>query len=212
MIICSSCGAQQPDGMNFCDQCGAQLPAPQPMGAGMAAPAAAPMYAAPPPAAGVTCANCQHVNPVGSAFCEECGNELAGGPGPMVPLPQQQAYPPVMQPPVMQQMPQTSLKFITPNGAQVPFPPSPTNTWIIGREDPVSGVHPEVDMTPHDPDQTISRRHAQITLQNGQPMLTSITSTNWTKLNGVRIVANQPQVIKAGDKIEFAKCAVTFGM
>lgn len=212
MIICSTCGAQNLDGMNFCDQCGAQLPAPQP--AGQAAAPVAQAYA-PPAAAGITCSNCSHINPLGSGFCEECGTPLAaggGGQAVVAPPPIQQPYQPVIPPPVIPSAAPTSLKFILPSGAQVPFPASPSNTWVIGREDPVSGIHPEIDLTPHDPEQTISRRHAQISLQSGQPVLTSLTSTNWTKLNGARIVVNQPQVIKAGDKIEFAKCAVTLGM
>jgi hypothetical protein len=159
-------------------------------------PAAAP--------SGVTCPNCGHVNPAGSNFCEECGTTLAGAASGAAPVP-----PPLPLPPMP---PPTSLRLITSNGTPIPFPPNTSGAWLIGREDPVSGIHPEIDLTAHDLEQTVSRRHAQISLSGGQAMLTSLTSTNWTKLNGTRIAPNQPTPIKSGDKIEFAKCALTFAM
>lgn len=88
----------------------------------------------------------------------------------------------------------------------------PGMSWLIGREDPVSGVFPDIDLTPYDIEQTASRRHAQITINGGQATLTSITPVNWTRLNGQRLVINQPTPLNTGDKIEFAKVQMTFAM
>jgi len=84
------------------------------------------------------------------------------------------------------------------------------NTWLIGREDPVSNVYPDVDLTPFDPGFTVSRRHAQLTVNGGQASLVSLTRTNWTKVNGQRLPPDQPTPVQSGDQLEFAKVIVTF--
>jgi hypothetical protein len=203
MIVCTQCGAQNMDGLNYCDQCGAKLPAPVPAGApsaqvmtaGAGMPVSPPVAAA-PPTAGVKCA-CGHVNPLGSNFCEECGMPLSA---------------PVPPPSPPSGLPVTLPKFLLATGATINFTPNAAGIWQIGREDAQSGIHPDVDMTTYDTEQTVSRRHAQISLMNGQYMLTSLTTTNWTKLGAVKLTPNQPVPIKPGDQIEFAKCVVTFGV
>ena len=102
-------------------------------------------------------------------------------------------------------------KLVAENGIAIAFKEGQT-TWSIGREDPVSSVFPDIDLTPFDPEYTASRRHAQITISGAQAFLTSVTRTNWTKLNGQRMVPDQPAPIKAGDRIEFAKVVLIFQM
>jgi hypothetical protein len=221
---CQSCGSNQPDGQAFCDQCGAKLSAPLPA---MAVPMSPPTAIVPPPTAVVplapptaivpgpgampgsmTCPACNHINPPGSNFCEECGSPVAA----QQPVAYQPVATPVMPPPVAPTpayMPTPSL--VAANGSLISFKPG-QSSWLIGREDPVSGIFPDVDLTANDPEQTVSRRHAQITVAGGQATLTSLTMTNWTRLNGTRLTPNQPAAIKPGDKIEFAKVTVTFQM
>ena len=66
--------------------------------------------------------------------------------------------------------------------------PSGRREIIIGRDDPISGVHPEVDMTPYGAESGgVSRRHVRLTVLEGQWMITDLQSTNHTRVNGVRI-------------------------
>jgi pSer/pThr/pTyr-binding forkhead associated (FHA) protein len=145
----------------------------------------------------LTCARCGHVNPDDSKFCGECGAPLA----PARPAAQRPA------PPVAG----VSLRLISSNGTTIHFPPSQANAWLIGREDPVNNIHPDIDLTPYDPDRTVSRRHARITLTAGsQPTIVSITMTNWTRVNGTRIETGQPVLLCSGDRIELGRCLLTF--
>jgi hypothetical protein len=136
------------------------------------------------------CPACGFENQPGSKFCSECGTKL----------------------PVVEMAPVTGatapLRFLSAKGV-IHFPPSATNSWVIGREDPVNDIHPDVDLTPYDPDSTVSRRHAQITLTRNQCLLTSIAATNWTTLNGGRLTPQQAVLLRAGDRIEFGRCVVT---
>ena len=102
------------------------------------------------------------------------------------------------------------MRLVSAKGATIHFPPSASNTWVIGREDPVNDIHPDVDLTPYDPDSTVSRRHAQITLASEQYLLTSVATTNWTALNGNRLTPHQAVLLRPGDRIEFGRCVVTF--
>lgn len=187
-MVCPNCGAEQPEEAHFCNRCGTRLSGPVLT------------------AVNLTCAQCGHVNPAGSKFCGECGAPLEA----IVSLPQ----PDVPARPVVEQTTaRVVLRLISSNGTIIHFPPSTTNTWLIGREDPVNDVHPEIDLTPYDPDRTVSRRHARITLTAGnQPTIVSITKTNWTRINGTRIETGQPVLLCPGDRIELGRCVVTFDM
>lgn len=100
-------------------------------------------------------------------------------------------------------------RLVSNNGMTLNFKPGQTS-WLIGREDPVSNIYPDVDLTPFDPGFTVSRRHAQLTLIGNQASLVSLTRTNWTKINGQRLLPDQPMPLQSGDQLEFSKVIVTF--
>src|SRR5205823_3240156 len=59
---------------------------------------------------------------------------------------------------------------------------------VIGREDAVSNIFPDVDLTPHGGEEGgVSRLHARIFVENGQYMLEDENSTNFTFLNRQRL-------------------------
>ncbi|MCL6511437.1 MAG: zinc-ribbon domain-containing protein [Anaerolineae bacterium] len=192
-MVCPNCGAEQPEGAHFCNRCGTRLSEPVLT------------------TVNLTCARCGHVNPDGSKFCGECGAPLESAPlapaGRVVTPARPAAEPPA--PPTVS----TSLRLISSNGTTIHFPPNQANAWLIGREDPVNNIHPDIDLTPYDPDRTVSRRHARIMLTAGnQPTIVSITTTNWTRINGTRIETGQPVLLCSGDRIELGRCMVTFEM
>ncbi len=72
----------------------------------------------------------------------------------------------------------------------------------IGRRDPVTGIHPDVDLTPVDTQRSISRRHAKIYRRGNKFFVAEeIGTMNGTFVNGVRIETGVPAEIKHGDEV-----------
>ncbi len=73
---------------------------------------------------------------------------------------------------------------------------------VIGRFDPDSGQAPDVDLSDFGgAEKGVSRRHATIFRREGLLNLMDIGSDNGTYLNGQRLSANQPRVLRDGDDI-----------
>lgn len=73
---------------------------------------------------------------------------------------------------------------------------------IIGRVDPDTGEAPEIDLNDCGGiDKGVSRRHAAVVKRDGKLQLVDKGSPNGTFLNGLRLVANQPRVVRDGDEI-----------
>jgi hypothetical protein len=82
---------------------------------------------------------------------------------------------------------------------------------IIGRDDPISGVHPEVDMTPYGAESGgVSRRHVRLTVLDGQWMITDLQSTNHTRVNGVRIDPGVPTQLPDGAQVVLGRIGFIF--
>ena len=81
----------------------------------------------------------------------------------------------------------------------------------IGRWDADGGIFPDVDLDTDDPEAKVSRRHARITLHNGQYFLEDLGSTNGTFINrGKRLVPGQRQALCDGDEIIVGKTFLRF--
>lgn len=73
---------------------------------------------------------------------------------------------------------------------------------IIGRLDPDTGESPHVDLEPYGgTEKGVSRRHATIIRRDGSLNIVDAGSHNGTFLNGQRLVANQPRILRDGDDI-----------
>ena len=73
---------------------------------------------------------------------------------------------------------------------------------LIGRRDPVTGINPDIDLTPVDTQRSISRRHAKIHRRAGKFFLAEeIGTMNGTFVNGVRLETGVPSEIRIGDEI-----------
>lgn len=80
---------------------------------------------------------------------------------------------------------------------------------IIGRQDPKSGDAPEVDLSQYAAlEKGVSRRHASIIRKDGSLYLVDNASANGTFLNGQRVVANQPRVLRDGDDIRLGHLVI----
>lgn len=73
----------------------------------------------------------------------------------------------------------------------------------IGRADPVTGILPDIDLTPVDTNRSVSRRHAKI-IHSGDEyhMLEEVGTVNGTFVNDVRIPTGVPVTIHDGDLIK----------
>ena len=81
----------------------------------------------------------------------------------------------------------------------------------IGRWDADGGIFPDVDLDTDDPEAKVSRRHARITLSNGQYFVEDLGSTNGTFINrGKRLPPGQRQALCDGDEIIVGKTFLRF--
>lgn len=73
---------------------------------------------------------------------------------------------------------------------------------VIGRVDPDTGQSPDVDLENFSGmEKGVSRRHATIIRKDGSLNLVDAGSHNGTYLNGQRLIAHQPRVLRDGDDI-----------
>ena len=83
---------------------------------------------------------------------------------------------------------------------------SNSSETTIGRKDPVTGIYPDVDLTPVDNQRSISRRHAKIYRRGSKFFFgEEIGTMNSTFLNGGRMDTGVPGEIKPGDEL---RCGV----
>ncbi|MGD8397482.1 MAG: zinc-ribbon domain-containing protein [Anaerolineae bacterium] len=221
-LTCPACSAAVLPGEVFCSNCGASLaeapipPEPVAEAEPVAAPeeetvpeVAAPAPAAeetPPPAPaapapvppaplGLNCPACGAEIETGDAFCSACGYAL-----------QAPAAPP---PPAVQASAAGPRLLVSASGAEIPLPAG--DEFLVGREDPVSGIYPEIDLTPHGGEEGgVSRRHARIIVENGVYYVEDLDSTNFTFVNKQKLAPKTRQRIADGDEIRFGRVAVVF--
>jgi hypothetical protein len=100
--------------------------------------------------------------------------------------------------------------LIEENGTELPLP-TDKREIIIGREDPISGIFPEIDLTPYGGESGgVSRQHARINHDAGQWTVTDLNSTNYTRVDGTKIDPSVPVPIKDGARLQFGRVAVMF--
>lgn len=74
----------------------------------------------------------------------------------------------------------------------------------VGRRDPVTGIFPDIDLTPVDSQRSVSRRHAKI-YRRGTKFFAGeeIGTMNATFVNGARLETGIPGEIRSGDELRF---------
>ncbi len=154
-----------------------------------------------------------HENPDGSMFCDECGEALspqaAGTPVAVGSAPAPAASMPGasgMSAPAAITVP----KLVV-DADNTSFDLSGKSEWMIGREDPVSSIFPDIDLTPHGGEEGgVSRLHAKLYVQGNQYLIEDQNSTNFTFVNRQKLAPKTPTPIKDGDEIKLGRVLMRF--
>ncbi len=81
----------------------------------------------------------------------------------------------------------------------------------VGRRDPVTGINPDIDLTPADSQRSISRRHAKIFRRDERFYVREeIGTMNGTFVNGERVETGLPVEFKDGDEVRFGLIKTIF--
>lgn len=209
---CPNCSSPVPPGSIFCDNCGFDLRTVSSAG-----------QLAPSPAAGagsgnITCPTCGYLNIAGSAFCENCGSQLVQAAMPVQATPQ--AAPAVQPAAAPPRAPESAIgaALVTVRGsliiqsanATLTIPPG-KQVIVIGREDPVSGIFPDIDLDPFGAqEEGVGRKHAQLVIRGGDICIEDLESVNGSAVNKQRLVPRQPQPIKDGDELRLGKMVMIY--
>ena len=207
MTIQCSLGHENPDGSAFCDECGEPLSGAAPVAVAAAPPPAATVASA--PAGSEVCPSCGSLNPAGESFCSNCGAML-GTTAPASTAPASTVEP-AAPAPVMPSAPAALNARLIVEADNQEFDLSGKDTIIIGREDAVSNIFPDVDLTPHGGEEGgVSRMHARIFVENGQYMIEDENSTNFTFLNRQKLAAKTPMALHDSDEIKLGRVLLRF--
>lgn len=137
------------------------------------------------------CTECQMENIEGALFCEECGAKLEA---------QNELQETAVENPVER------LVLATADGSTLEIPVK--DEVVVGREDPISEVFPDLDLTGFDGmEKGVSRKHAVIHRSGADYTVEDMGSTNGTYVNRKKVQPNVPQAIKPGDELRFGKLA-----
>jgi CRP-like cAMP-binding protein len=91
------------------------------------------------------------------------------------------------------------------------FPLAATSETLVGRRDPVTGIHPDVDLTPVDTQRSTSRRHAKVYRRGGKFFVCEeIGTMNGTFVRGDRVETGVPVEVRPGDEVQFGLVKMTF--
>lgn len=204
MSVRCSQGHDNPDGSAFCDECGEPLAAPASV---MSAPIPAP---APVAGGAMTCPSCGSMNPAGESFCSNCGANLNASPAAL----------PVTAPPAVDLAPPVNVAPAAPvggtakmlvEGDNATFDLAGKSDILIGREDAVSNIFPDIDLTPHSGEEGgVGRRHARIVYSGGQYMIEDLNSINFTFVNKQKIAPRTPTALRDGDEIRLGRVVLRF--
>jgi predicted amidophosphoribosyltransferase len=162
--------------------------------------------AAVPEAEQVKCPVCGANVVPGQRFCASCGAALPAAeqavpaPAPAAIPAEEPAAPPLAAGPYLE---------VVDGGAHIPLVDQPE--LLIGRTDDISGIYPDVDLTPHGGEEGgVSRRHANLIHAGDSWYVVDLDSTNGTYVNGTEIARGVQVPVQDGDRISFGDAELVF--
>lgn len=110
-----------------------------------------------------------------------------------------------------EEAPESAAETLVHDASGIVFHLSESSETLVGRKDPVTGIHPDVDLTIADAQRSTSRRHAKIYRRSGKYFVTEeIGTMNGTFVNGERIETGVPREIQDGDEVQFGLVKLAF--
>jgi hypothetical protein len=83
--------------------------------------------------------------------------------------------------------------------------------FIVGRSDPVSGIYPQIDLTPYGAESGgVSRKHARITTRDGAWYVVDLNSTNKTRIDGTILDPQSERQLADGVRLQFGRVVLVF--
>jgi len=149
------------------------------------------------------CPECETENVEGALFCDECGSKLAEG--------ELQAPEATDDAPETPEAPEAvgMVLVLKDSGEEIELPEADEVT--IGREDPVSEIFPDIDLTPHGGEEGgVSRSHCKIIKQGDEYKIEDLEATNLTFVNKKKLEPHQPEALNEGDEIRLGKVVLSF--
>jgi len=96
------------------------------------------------------------------------------------------------------------------DGAEVQRFPMTKADIIVGRTDPKRGLSPDIDLTPLDPQMTVSRQHGRIHCEGTFFYIEDLKSRNKTRLGELPLVPLKPELLQHGDVVRFGAVRLVF--
>lgn len=151
----------------------------------------------------VKCFDCGTENIGGAIYCDNCGAEL-----------------PEEVPVMTSNEDQSEFEFNAPDhansaklvlastGEEIELPNK--DEVIIGREDPVSAVFPDIDTAAIGGEEDgVSRRHAKITRDGDIYFVQDLNSVNYTFVNKTKVEPDEPVELNNGDELMLGRMKFT---
>jgi len=157
------------------------------------------------------CPNCSYQNRNGILFCEDCGQDLSSTAVSVTPITTREFVGDKDRGVAKATWGTASLSrsssvVLQIKDAKEPIPLDFERSITLGRADETSTTKPGLDLTPYGAlEMGVSRKHAIIERTDDVLTLVDMDSSNGTHLNGQRLVAEQPRVIRDGGEIRLGK-------
>ena len=141
----------------------------------------------------ITCPECSTENLEGMFFCENCGAELSESESSTPLHSEEDEYlVPLGGPTLKLTLSNTGQEILLPEKDEI----------IIGREDPVSAIFPDIDTTTYGGEEDgVSRKHVKIFRQGDDYFVEDLHSVNSTFINKTKIEPLTPFKLSDGDEL-----------